>query len=1340
MQYHYVPSTGSAPVVDFNYDDVGVSATPKAPVFTPVQRQAAQANLTAGESFQNSWLYSGTLGALFNGITKPSVNDERWVRQSKASAWERVRRQLGPAVQGEEFKDYWQENINSAYDAQWYLEAAQRKIAANAAMEQHTLAAIGAQFLDPVDALVPFGMGKVTKVKKLYEAINGLSGLKRVSAFGAIGAGAGAATEVPQVLWNFQDESSILTGAALSASLYAFAGRLTDKQLKKLANRKRIAQDKPPVKAVEQAIEQDEILQEVPDYLKIRTPDDLQEIPASTRDEIPEVIDDVMDDSLGEVPDYVRTNLPDDVPDGFMDDVANDVPDDIDSYMDDVARNAVQGPQGAPKGDTTTEPPKAPQSAPQPVKTGNDMADELVNAPRDSKTGEAPKNARLAWHKRLMNSLIGLNAEVHSIWGELAEKTMSLPYLGFKGTRGAISIAQQNYSYITAQNLTKFQEGLRNIKGWFPEGAVGNAKALVNRDNLISEDLKVEYMRQAQGYLASVYNQQSATNTINKIIDRINSVLSTDGTPVLGKYDPATAKQMGHSEESLKAMVKQANAQIRRRNEQLKNQYDQAVDAYSKNSQLRGPDGKYPKRPQKPKYQDEIEMPVDLFSVKAMPDISKLHPVAQQIAKAYVDSGISRALGKVLRDSGKDFIESDYYSHLAIDPKQFDTLAKAHAKVVQGRSKVELNRIEKYIRSLRYTIKRDQQHLRKHPDAKDAQITKQRLKRNQQRLDALYKKRHELTQMGRGDFLMKAYDDIASDYAQQVWQALQTAKGSEFKHVTKSQIGALLIVSRIKDIGGHDDLFRFLKNQCQAMGDHLNASILRELEQATNANFNQISPFLKDELDLAPLVYHATAQRRSNPMQVVGTSNMLKRRYREDYMKRGSKTGLAPYMFLQGDLYGMSQKMIKEETSRASLAGIRVIKPDAVPDKNGNYKFQDILELDTPQGLTRAARNLADKAQTMGYTKKDANDIAEYWLNSILGRPMGDPEEDWLQVLRAVASTMFLKNSGLFNLADVAQMCIDFSYTEVAKAMLPAMKMGFTFGKISKGDMNTISGMLAKTLSAEGRLVPQIKRIDEDLQDASKNRFVAFAHYLSQYGRFANASEFIRNWQNNMGALIFETRLLQALRNGQDLAEFIPQEVMQMARKQYAKHGQDFGKWDESTKRAVVGAGNQIMSNIILSIKAGERPRFLSTTMGRVVFAYQSFVFAAHQKLLMRYYNNYGMLTLTHLLLTQMTAGVGIVAMAKVLEGKDPTELTAQQFGVQLGTSVSALGLFGSLLTSVSRGQIGGTAPGLSAASNLASLPYNAITGDWNDVSKSIPLLSIFLPFRAVISATTGEF
>lgn len=134
------------------------------------------------------------------------------------------------------------------------------------------------------------------------------------------------------------------------------------------------------------------------------------------------------------------------------------------------------------------------------------------------------------------------------------------------------------------------------------------------------------------------------------------------------------------------------------------------------------------------------------------------------------------------------------------------------------------------------------------------------------------------------------------------------------------------------------------------------------------------------------------------------------------------------------------------------------------------------------------------------------------WLNSVLGRPIGDPEDDWLQVLRAVAGTMFLKNSGLFNLADVAQLCIDFSYREVAKAMLPAMKMGFTFSKISKGDMNTISGMLAKTLAAEGRLVPQVRRVGEDLQDVSKNKFIAGAHYFAQYGRFANGSEFIRNF------------------------------------------------------------------------------------------------------------------------------------------------------------------------------------------------------------------------------------
>lgn len=1337
MQYHYVPDVQVSSNVDFNFSNLGEQPSePKAPTFVQVQRETANADLSTGEAFWNSWLYGGTLGAIYNGITKPGISDDGWVKNQKLSAWQQARRILGPAVQHQDFRNYWEDNIKSAYDAKWFIDAAQNKIAANAAMEQHTLAAIGAQFLDPVDALVPFGMGKVAKVKKLYEAINGLSGLKRVSAFGAIGAGAGVATEIPQVLWNFQDESSIIAGAALSASLYAFAGRLTDKQLKKLANRKRIAQDKPPEKAFEQALKEQKVLQEVPDHIKVKTPDD---VPEGIQDEIPEIIDDVVDDSLGEVPEYVRADLPNDIPDDIIDDVAKGVPDDIDSYMDDVVQNTVQEASDAPKRGAPTEAPKAPQSEEyKPIETGNDAADELINAPRDPKTQAPAKDPRMSWFKRLANSFIGLNSEVHALWGELAEKTMSLPYLGTRGTHGAISIAQQNNNFITAQHLTKFQEGLRKIKGWFPQGAKGNAKALYSKDSLLSQSEKEQAMRQAQGYLASMYNRESSLNAINNILERIKSVIGEEAT--IGLSPDSLSKQIHSSEQNLRELVKKANAQIRKRNEQVRLKYEQAVQQYSRTSQLKGPDGKYPKRPQKPKYQDQIEFESDLYAVQAQPDLSAISPLAQQVVKAYVDSGISRALSKVLRESGQNLIESDHYMHLAIDAKRFDQLAKAQARVVQARSKAELGAIEKQIKTLRTSMRNQQAYLKNNPNAKDAQAVKQRLKTMNEELSGLYKRRSQLNHMGPDDYLMQAYDDVTSDYGQQVWNALQKAKGSEFKHVTKSQIGALLVVSRIKDIGGHDALFRFLKNQRKAMGDNLNAKILRQLEQATNVQFNQISPILKEELDLAPLVYHATAERRSNPMQVIGASNMLKRRYRQDYMKAGSKCGIAPYQFLQGDMYGMSQKMIKEETSRASLMGIRIIKPDAVPDKNGNYKLQDIIDLGTPQGLTRAARNLHDRAVAAGYTDATAQDIADSWLNSVLGRPIGDPEEDWLQVLRAVAGTMFLKNSGLFNLADVAQMCLDFSYTEVAKAMLPAMQMGFTFGKISKGDMNTISGMLAKTLSAEGRLVPQIKRVGEDLQDVSKSRWVAAAHYFSQYGRFANASEFIRNWQNNMGALIYQTRLLQALRKGQYLDDFIPREVMDLAMREYKKHGQNFGKWDESAKRAVIGAGDSIMANIILSIRAGERPRFLSTTMGRAIFAYQSFVFAAHQKLLMRYKNNYGMLKLTHLLLTQMTAGVGIVALAKILEGKDPTQLTPEQFGVQLGTSVSALGLLGSAVTAISRGQIGGTTPSLSAATNIASLPYNIVTGDFQQASKGVPLLSIFVPFRAVLAATTGEF
>lgn len=55
------------------------------------------------------------------------------------------------------------------------------------------------------------------------------------------------------------------------------------------------------------------------------------------------------------------------------------------------------------------------------------------------------------------------------------------------------------------------------------------------------------------------------------------------------------------------------------------------------------------------------------------------------------------------------------------------------------------------------------------------------------------------------------------------------AKGSEFRHLKAEQIGALLIVSRLRDAGGHDALFKALQRQRKIMGDNLNTSILNEI-------------------------------------------------------------------------------------------------------------------------------------------------------------------------------------------------------------------------------------------------------------------------------------------------------------------------------------------------------------------------------------------------------------------------------------------------------------------------------------------------------------------------------
>lgn len=49
------------------------------------------------------------------------------------------------------------------------------------------------------------------------------------------------------------------------------------------------------------------------------------------------------------------------------------------------------------------------------------------------------------------------------------------------------------------------------------------------------------------------------------------------------------------------------------------------------------------------------------------------------------------------------------------------------------------------------------------------------------------------------------------------------------------------------------------------------------------------------------------------------------------------------------------------------------------------------------------------------------------------------------------------------------------------------------------------------------------------------------------------------------------------------------------------------------------------------------------TNTGRWIFAFQSFVWGAHNKLLRRYLNDGNMLKLTHLILTQMAGAVAAV-------------------------------------------------------------------------------------------------
>lgn len=911
--------------------------------------------------------------------------------------------------------------------------------------------------------------------------------------------------------------------------------------------------------------------------------------------------------------------------------------------------------------------------------------------------------------KNVYSKYLSLSDQVQMLNPQFSRQLLALGARGSQQSmRTATSQAGTLYNMVDAQNIAKLQQNLRQIPGYFANGLWQNAKAaILGRESqglLSAKDIQA-FNREAMGYMASKYNWQSTIDYLR--------ISQEEFVKLAKKVDPDAArrfKPMQLDPETSNRYAVQMHVKSLR---QSINQLNKKIPSYNAKMGVQASQSGAEFQPIK-----KMDFDGTLMNVRN-PSLEQIQPVSRQIVKAYQDSGVAKALNRILRQKGKYYTASDNYTHLHIDHYRIDDMAMAHVPNVKQRAQNAIPRLQDQ-------IWRKQESLS--TNVVDQAKTIQELK-------GLKSQLRMWRQVASNDHaaLMRAYDQLAADYGYQLYKAISKNHPQRFKQTGASAVGYLLMMRRLKPGAGHLALKQAWQNTQKKMSQQGMRQIIDDIVAYDDEFLQDVTQAMDGDFKLLEYIKKATNERRLNTSSIVGESNLFKRRFREDLMKPGQYTGHRPLDFLNANLYKTAQSMVQQTTARASLMG-RTLD---IKDQAG--KVVRTVDLGTPQGLQAAVDNLADQARKAGYDDDQRNALADAVMNTLLGRPVGQQMSPFLQVFNALGTMSMLKNSGIYQFVEQANLNVQFGHLNVARAMAPAFKMGLSFGALTKNDDGTLKYMIAKTMAAEGRIRPSIERVGEDVQDIANSALAQTTQYAAQYTKFLNGGEFVRLWQNNQAAIICQSMLFDSLKKGKAvgrIAELFTQDQFQKFLKQYKQYGTKFSKWDNSVKELINRGFTQQIGNVVLSLRRGERPRLLMTNTGRWIFAFQSFVWGAHNKLLRRYMNDGNMLKLTHLILTQMAGAVAAVYATQMLKGKDPSQMDPMQVATKLGPSMSALGLIGTLWTSIDRGQIGGTIPALGFITNVGRGVKGITQGNLTDMYNTLPLASVFLPMRAVVAAT----
>lgn len=538
------------------------------------------------------------------------------------------------------------------------------------------------------------------------------------------------------------------------------------------------------------------------------------------------------------------------------------------------------------------------------------------------------------------------------------------------------------------------------------------------------------------------------------------------------------------------------------------------------------------------------------------------------------------------------------------------------------------------------------------------------------------------------DFMLrsgKSLDEVAEAFGKQIVKSIGHFAGSDAKGIGK----------------------QFLKS---IQGEETGDLALKFSEWQTNGlTRDEIVATLRGAGIPDPQILRAVDNMFGNPnMNSVGDVTKSLRQ-RLDWDLSEDMGGFKLSQFLEPDIHKTMNRYALEMSSRIGLAKVGY--------RSGG-DFQKALD------------EVADEAFAAGKSPAEVRRILDHARELALGRPTGEYVPDTVRSLLALGSALVLKNSGIYNIGEYAALAAEYGVKQVVQEFLPALRRS-TIKDLSAKEAEELQDLITGQLVADGRFRPVVSYMEDNFEGAVDSVHESI-QYAAQSVRFLNGSEAVRIHQVKIFASLYQKRLEDAIKGVGDardvlLREGLPPEVLEQVQREFTKHGWIMDSWNPSVVDEISTHALSMADTSVLALRAGEKPILMDTTLGKVIFPFMSFVFAAHNKLLRRQFNRDGVVGVAKILLYQTPLAVLAASAANIAGGKEWDE----DMGNGVPKAMSALGLASIPWDLIYRGRMGsgfaGFAPINSAMELLSG--QDSIRG----VSENIPFVAPLLPWNMAL-------